>query len=84
MVQLGKCWSSIPGAPGFNPQHYINQACNPNTKEVRPRELGVQSQPLLHSEFKTSLGYIKKGKNGRQGERERGTKGGREEGGDKE
>jgi hypothetical protein len=62
MVQLGECLSSIPEALGFNPQHCINQACNLSTEEVGARESGVQSQPLLHSEFETSLGYMKKGR----------------------
>lgn len=34
----------------------MGHTCNPNTSKVETGGLGVQSHPLLHSEFKVNLG----------------------------
>ena len=68
-------------ALGSVPQHHINQGgahtCNSHTGEEEAGRAGLKGHPWLHSKFETSLGYRRLF--GKEGERERGKEGGREQ-----
>jgi hypothetical protein len=45
--------------------------CNPSTQEVKAGKSGGQAHPVLNSEFKTSLSYMRLLKNGKGKRRRR-------------